>query len=321
MAILNLVQSINQALQQALAEDDRVLVFGEDVAADGGVFRVTEGLYEQFGESRVFDTPLAESGIVGLAVGMAAYGLRPVAEIQFLGFTYAAIDQIYTHAARLRARSRGRYTCPLVIRTPYGGGVKAPELHEESSEAFFCHMPGIKVVVPSTPSNAKGLLLAAIADPDPVIYLEPTRLYRLLKEEVAEESYLTPLGQARIAQAGDQLTLIAWGSMVERSLKVARNYPVEVIDLQTLSPFDREAILASVKKTGRLLIVQEAPKTGGFGAELAATVAEEGIMFLKAPILRVTGYDVVPPLSLLEDYNLPSEQRIISAIEQLLKYP
>ncbi len=321
MAILNLVQAINQGLQQALAEDDRVLVFGEDVAADGGVFRVTEGLYEQFGETRVFDTPLAESGIVGLAVGLAAYGLRPVAEIQFLGFTYAAIDQIYTHAARLRARSRGRYTCPLVIRTPYGGGVKAPELHEESSEAFFCHMPGIKVVVPSTPSNAKGLLLAAIADPDPVIYLEPTRLYRLLKEEVAEEAYITPLGQARIAQAGDQLTLIAWGSMVERSLKAAHNYPVEVIDLQTLSPFDRETILASVKKTGRLLIVQEAPKTGGFGAELAATVAEEGIMSLRAPILRVTGYDVVTPLPLLEDYNLPSEQRILSAIEKLLSYP
>ncbi len=320
MAVLNLVQAINQGLQQALAEDDRVLVFGEDVAANGGVFRVTEGLHEQFGETRVFDTPLAESGIVGLAIGLSAYGLRPVAEIQFLGFAYSAIEQIYTHAARIRTRSRGRFSCPLVIRTPYGGGVKAPELHEESSEAFFCHMPGIKVVVPSTPSNAKGLLLAAIQDPDPVIYLEPTRLYRLIKEEVAEEPYLTPLGKARIAQAGDQLTIIAWGSMLERSLRAARNYPAEVIDLLTLSPFDRETILASVQKTGRLLIVQEAPKTGGFGAELAATVAEEGIMSLRAPIMRVTGYDVIPPLPLLADYNLPSEERIVNGIEELLRY-
>jgi pyruvate dehydrogenase E1 component beta subunit len=320
MAVLNLVQALNQGLQQALAADDRVLVFGEDVAINGGVFRVTEGLYEQFGGERVFDTPLAESGIVGLAVGLAAYGLRPVAEIQFLGFAYAAMDQIFTHAARIRARSRGRYSCPLVIRVPYGGGIKAPELHEESCEAFFCHMPGIKVVVPSTPSNAKGLLRAAILDPDPVLYLEPTRLYRLLKEEVAEEAYVSPLGQARIAQVGDQLTIIAWGSMLERSLRAARNYPAEVIDLQTLSPFDRETVLASVAKTGRLLIVHEAAKTGGFGAELAATIAEEGIMSLKAPILRVTGYDVIPPLPLLEDNNLPSEQRIISAMEELLKY-
>lgn len=320
MAVLNLVQAINQGLQQALAEDDRVLVFGEDVAADGGVFRATEGLYEQFGEERVFDTPLAESGIVGLAIGLSAYGLLPVAEIQFLGFSYSAIDQIFTHATRIRARSRGRYSCPLVIRTPYGSGIKAPELHEESSEALFCHMPGLKVVVPSTPTNAKGLLLAAIQDPDPVIYLEPTRLYRLLKEEVPEEPYLTPLGQARIAQEGEQLTIIAWGSMTERTLKVAKNYPAEVLDLQTLSPFDRERVLASVKKTGRVLIVHEAPKTGGFGAELSATIAEEAIMSLKAPILRVTGYDVVPPLPLLEDFNLPSETRITTAIEKLLRY-
>ncbi len=320
MATLNLVQAINQGLQQALAKDDRVLVFGEDVGADGGVFRATEGLFEEFGGERVFDTPLAESGIVGLAIGMAVYGLRPVAEIQFLGFSYSAIDQIFTHAARIRARSRGRYSCPLVIRTPYGGGVKAPELHEESSEALFCHMPGIKVVVPSTPTNAKGLLLAAIEDPDPVIYLEPTRLYRLLKEEVPEEPYLTPLGKARIAQEGDQLTIIAWGSMTERVMKVSPNYSAEVLDLQTISPFDREAVLASVQKTGRVLIVHEAAKTGGFGAELAATIAEEGVMSLKAPILRVTGYDVVLPLPLLEDYNLPSEARITAAIENLLRY-
>ena len=320
MAVLNLVQAINQGLRQALEEDKRVLVFGEDVGLDGGVFRATDGLFAAFGEQRVFDTPLAESGIVGLAIGMAAYGLRPVAEIQFLGFAYPAIDQIFTHAARLRARSRGRFTCPLVIRTPYGGGVKAPELHEESSEALFCHMPGIKVVIPSTPTNAKGLLLAAIDDPDPVIYLEPTRLYRLLKEEVPEEPYRTPLGKARIAREGNQLTIIAWGSMLEVVMRAAREYDAEIIDLLTLSPFDRETVLASVRKTGRVLIVHEAAKTCGFGAELAATIAEEAIMALRAPIRRVTGYDVVVPLPLLEDHNLPTTERIGAAIDELLRY-
>ena len=320
MAVLNLVQAINAGLRQALESDERVLLLGEDIGKDGGVFRVTEGLHELFGDRRVVDTPLAESGIVGLAIGLAAYGLRPVAEIQFLGFCYSAIDQIFTHAARIRARSRGRYSCPLVIRTPYGGGVKAPEMHEESSEALFCHMPGIKVVVPSTPSNAKGLLLAAIDDPDPVIYLEPTRLYRLLKEEVADEPYRTPLGKARIAKAGNQLTIVAWGSMLEVVMRAAKDYDAEVIDLLTLSPFDRETLLGSVRKTGRVLIVHEAAKTGGFGAELAATIAEEEIMSLRAPIRRVTGYDVVLPLPLLEDYNLPSSARIVAAIDELLRY-
>ena len=320
MAVLNLVQAINLGLHQALEEDPRVLVFGEDVGKDGGVFRATDGLFEVFGEQRVFDTPLGESGIVGMAIGMAVYGLRPVAEIQFLGFAYPAIDQIFTHAARIRARSRGRFTCPLVIRTPYGGGVKAPELHEESSEALFCHMPGIKVVVPSTPTTAKGLLLAAIDDPDPVIYLEPTRLYRLLKEEVPDEPYRTPLGKARIAREGGQLTIIAWGSMLELVLRASEEYDAEIIDLLTLSPFDRETVLASVRKTGRVLIVHEAAKTCGFGAELAATIAEEAIMALRAPIRRVTGYDVVTPLPLLEDYNLPNTARVIAAIEDLLRY-
>jgi len=320
MAMLNLVQAINQGLQQALEEDSRVLVFGEDVGKDGGVFRVTDGLFDAFGEQRVFDTPVAESGIVGLAIGMAVYGLRPVAEIQFLGFAYPAIDQIFTHAARIRARSRGRYSCPLVIRTPYGGGVKAPELHEESSEALFCQMPGIKVVIPSTPTNAKGLLLAAIDDPDPVIYLEPTRLYRLLKEDVPEEPYRTPLGKARIVREGSQVTIIAWGSMLELALRAAEGYDAEIVDLLTLSPFDRETLLASVRKTGRALIVHEAAKTCGFGAELAATIAEEAIMALRAPIRRVTGYDVVLPLPLLEDYNLPTTGRIVSAIDELLRY-
>lgn len=320
MAVLNLVQAITQGLQQALESDPRVLVFGEDVGKDGGVFRATDGLFDAFGGERVFDTPLAESGIVGLAIGMAVYGLRPVAEIQFLGFAYPAIDQIFTHAARIRARSRGRYSCPLVIRTPYGGGVKAPELHEESTEALFCHMPGIKVVIPSTPSNAKGLLLAAIDDPDPVIYLEPTRLYRLLKEEVPEEPYRTPLGKARIVREGTQMTIIAWGSMLEVVRRAAQGYDAEIIDLQTLSPFDRETLLASARKTGRVLIVHEAAKTCGFGAELAATIAEEAIMALRAPIRRVTGYDVVLPLPLLEDYNLPTTERIVAAIDELLRY-
>lgn len=320
MAVLNLLQAINQGLQQALEGDERVLVFGEDVAKDGGVFRATDGLFDSFGEKRVFDTPLAESGIVGLAIGMAVYGLRPVAEIQFLGFTYPAIDQIFTHATRIRARSRGRYDCPLVIRTPYGGGIKAPELHEESSEALFCHMPGLKVVVPSTPGNAKGLLLAAIDDPDPVIYLEPTRLYRLQKEEVPEAPYRTPLGKARIVRTGHQLTVIAWGSMLEVVQRATAGYDAEILDLQTLSPFDREAVLESVHKTGRVLIVHEAAKTCGFGAELAATIAEEAIMSLRAPIRRVTGYDVVLPLPLLEDYNLPSTERIVAAIDDLMRY-
>jgi len=320
MPVLNLVQAINQGLMQALAEDQRVLVFGEDVGKDGGVFRATDGLFEVFGEQRVFDTPLAESGIVGLAIGMAVYGLRPVAEVQFLGFAYPAIDQIFTHAARIRARSRGRYSCPLVIRTPYGGGVRAPELHEESSEALFCHIPGIKVVVPSSPANAKGLLLAAIDDPDPVLFLEPTRLYRLLKEEVPEEPYRTPLGKARLAREGNQLTIVAWGSMLELVLRAAKDYDAEIVDLLTLNPFDRETLLASVRKTGRVLIVHEAAQTCGLGAELAATIAEEAIMALRAPIRRVTGYDVVVPLPLLEDFNLPTPARIVAAIDELLRY-
>lgn len=320
MAVLNLVQAINAALRQALADDQRVLLIGQDIGVDGGVFRATDGLFDSFGGERVIDAPLAESGIAGLAIGMAANGLRPVAEIQFLGFAYPAIDQIFTHAARIRARSRGRFSCPLVIRTPYGGGVKAPEMHEESSEALFCHMPGIKVVVPSTPSNAKGLLLAAIDDPDPVLYLEPTRLYRLLKEEVADEPYRTPLGQAQLTREGHQLTIIAWGSMLEVVLRAARNYDADIIDLLTLSPFDRETVLTSVRKTGRVLIVHEAAKTCGLGAELAATIAEEAIMALRAPIRRVTGYDVVLPLPRLEDYNFPSPARIVAAIDELLRY-
>lgn len=320
MALLNMVQAINQALAQEMARDDRVILLGEDVGRDGGVFRVSEGLLERFGAERVVDTPLSESAIVGAAIGMAAYGLRPVAEIQFLEFIYAAFDQLATHAARLRSRSRSRFTCPMVVRTPYGGGIKAPELHEESCEALFCHLPGLKVVVPSGPYSAKGLLLAAIRDPDPVLFLEPTRLYRLLREEVPEEEYLLPLGKGRVAQEGSDVTLVAWGSMLELALHVNLPYSVEIIDPLTLAPFDWQLLLASVEKTGRLVIVHEAAKTGGFGAEIAATVAEEGIMHLKAPILRVAAPDVVMPLPKLEQYYLPTLAQIAAAITKVMEY-
>jgi len=320
MAQLNMVQAINQALGQEMERDDRVLLLGEDVAGDGGVFRVSDGLLKRFGPERLIDTPLAESAIVGTAIGMAAYGLRPVAEIQFMGFIYAALDQLYTHAARLRSRSRGRYSCPLVVRTPYGAGIKAPELHEESSEAFFCHMPGIKVVVPSGPYTAKGLLLSAIRDPDPVLFLEPTRLYRLIREEVPEEEYTIPLGKARLVSRGSAVTVIAWGSMLERVIKVTDSYDAELIDLLTLNPFDVETVLESVRKTGRVVIVHEAARTCGFGAEIAATIAEEAMLHLRAPVLRVAAPDVPVPLARLVDHYLPSAERIRAALDEVLTY-
>lgn len=315
-----MVQAINLALREEMERDDRVVLLGEDVGTDGGVFRISEGLLERFGPERVLDTPLAESGIVGAAIGMAAYGLRPVVEIQFMGFIYAAFDQIFSHAARLRTRSRGRFSCPLVIRTPYGGGIKAPELHEESSEALFCHIPGIKVVIPSGPAVARGLLVAAIRDPDPVIFLEPTRLYRMIREEVPEGDYVIPLGQARIAREGGQVTVIAWGSMLERVLTATSPYDAEVIDLLTLSPWDEATVLASVKKTGRLVIVHEAVESCGFGAELAATVAAEAMLSLRGPILRVAAPDVPVPLARLVDHYLPSVERIQRAIDAVLQY-
>ncbi|OGW54505.1 MAG: 2-oxoisovalerate dehydrogenase [Nitrospirae bacterium RBG_13_43_8] len=303
-----------------MQRDNSVVILGEDVGRDGGVFRTTEGLYQALGAERVIDTPLSESGIIGTAIGMAVYGLKPVAEIQFMGFIYSAVDQIFSHAARIRYRSRGRYTCPIVIRAPYGAGVKALELHSESAEAFFCHMPGVKVVVPSTPYHSKGLLTSSIRDPDPVIFLEAMRLYRLMKEDVPEGDYTIPIGKARIVQDGKDVTLISWGSMLQRTLRAVEGYDAEVIDLMTLQPFDEETILNSVKKTGRVVIVHEAPKTCGFGAELSATIAEEGILHLKAPIIRVTGYDVIVPLQKLEDYYLPSVERIRRAIEEVMKY-
>ncbi|WP_026841932.1 alpha-ketoacid dehydrogenase subunit beta [Citrifermentans bremense] len=320
MAQLNMVQAINQALADEMARDDRVVLLGEDVGRDGGVFRVTEGLQDRFGAERVLDTPLCESAIMGAAIGMAAYGLRPVPEIQFMGFTYSAFEQLFAHAARLRSRSRGRYSCPLVVRTPYGGGIKAPELHEESTEAIFCHIPGLKVVVPSGPYSAKGLLLAALRDPDPVLFLEPTRLYRMLKEEVPEVDYQLELGKARVARKGSAVTVVAWGSMLERVLKSVDGYDAEVIDLLTLNPLDLETLLSSVRKTGRAVIVHEAIKTCGLGAEIAATLAEEAMLHLRAPILRVTAPDVPVPLAKLIDQYLPGPDRIRAALDEVLKY-
>jgi pyruvate dehydrogenase E1 component beta subunit len=320
MPKLNMVQAINLALREEMQRDKNIIILGEDVGRNGGVFRVTEGLIDIFGPDRVIDTPLAESGIIGVAIGMAVYGLRPVAEIQFMGFIYPAIDQIFSHASRIKSRSRGRFTCPLVIRTPYGAGIKAPELHSESTEALFCHMPGIKVVVPSSPYYAKGLLTSSIRDPDPVIFLESTRLYRLLKEDVPEGEYTIPVGRARIVQEGKELTIVSWGSMLHRTLQAIEGFDAELIDLMTLRPLDEDTIIKSVRKTGRCIIVHEAPKTGGFGAEISALVAEKAILYLRAPVIRVTGYDVVMPFPKLEDYYMPTIKRIKDAIEDIMRY-
>jgi pyruvate dehydrogenase E1 component subunit beta len=320
MGKINIVQAINQALSQEMERDKDVVILGEDVGRDGGVFRVTEGLLDKFGPDRVIDTPLAELGIVGAAVGMAAYGLKPVAEIQFMGFIYAALEQVFSHAARIRSRSRGRFSCPIVVRTPYGIGIKAPELHSESSEALFCHMPGVKVVVPSTPYNAKGLLISAIRDPNPVVFLEPSRLYRAVKSEVPDEAYTIPLGKADIYQEGKDFTVVAWGTMLHRAAEAAEGFDAEIIDLMTLKPLDEETILNSVKKTGRLVIVHEATRNMGLGAEVAALVAEEAIGHLKAPVLRVAGPEAVTPMARLEDNYMPHKDRIRKAYETLMEF-
>ena len=320
MPKMNMVQAINLALREEMDRDRDVVVLGEDVGKDGGVFRVTEGLYERFGPARVIDTPLAESGIVGAAIGMAVYGLKPVAEIQFMGFIYPAIDQIFSHAARIRSRSRGRYSCPLVVRAPYGAGIKAPELHSESTEALFCHMPGVKVVVPSSPYYAKGLFISSVRDADPVVFLESTRLYRLIKEEVPEGDYTVPLGKARVVREGKDVTVIAWGSMLHRVLQSVEGIDAEIIDPMTLSPFDEETVYRSVRKTGRVVIVHEAQKTCGFGAELSDSIAEEAMLSLKGPIMRVAGYDAVIPLPKMEDFYVPTVERIRKAMSEVLRY-
>ncbi|MEK6760279.1 MAG: alpha-ketoacid dehydrogenase subunit beta [Deltaproteobacteria bacterium] len=320
MGKINIVQAINDALSSEMERDSSVIVIGEDIGKDGGVFRATQGLLDKFGPKRIIDTPLSELGLVGTAVGLAAYGLKPVVEIQFMGFLYAGLEQVFSHAARIRSRSRGRFTCPMVIRTPYGIGIKPPELHSESTEAFFCHMPGVKVVVPSNPYNAKGLLISAIRDPDPVIFLEASRLYRSIKSDVPEGDYTVPLGQAEILQEGTDITVVSWGTMVHKAAEAAVDFDCEIIDLLTLRPYDEEAVIRSVKKTGRLVIVYEATRFGGFGAEVSAMVAEEAMEHLKGPILRVAAPDAVIPMARLEDDYMPSIERIKKAYTTVMEY-
>lgn len=317
-----MVQAINLALRQELEKDGRLIILGEDVGIDGGVFRVTDGLQEEFGKGRVIDTPLSELGIVGTSIGLAVKGMHPVAEIQFSGFLYAAYDQLVSHAARIRTRSRGRFTCPMVIRAPYGGGIRALELHCESQEAIFAHTPGIKVVIPSGPYDAKGLLISAIRDPDPVVFLEPMRVYRAIKEDVPEEEYTIALGSANVLQEGTDLTVISWGAMMKytREALAKTDYSAEVIDIRTISPLDSETVINSVKKTGRCLIVHEAPRTCGFGAEIIAQINEKAFLHMEAPVVRVTGFDVPFPMYKLENYYLPDENRILKGVEKVMKF-
>jgi 2-oxoisovalerate dehydrogenase E1 component beta subunit len=324
MPPMTLVQAINDALRTAMRSNPDVVILGEDVGKVGGVFRVTEGLYDEFGPDRVIDTPLAESGIVGTAIGMALYGLRPVAEIQFLDFIYPAYDQIVSELAKFRYRSGGQYACPVVIRAPYGGGIKGGPYHSQSAEAYFAHTPGLKLVVPATPHDAKGLLLAALQDDDPVLFFEPKRIYRAIREEVPEGAYTVPLGEARVARAGDDVTVFAYGAMLHEALAACdeaqgKGISVEVLDLRTLVPLDKEAVLRSVEKTGRAVIVHEAPKTCGFGAEIAATLAEEAVECLAAPVVRVTGFDTPFPYT-LEHHYMPTTERILDAVVRVARF-
>jgi pyruvate dehydrogenase E1 component beta subunit len=325
MAKRNLVEAINSGLMVEMERDPRVVVLGEDVGKEGGVFRVTEGLQVKFGLNRVFDTPLAESGIIGVSVGMAVKGLRPVAEIQFEGFLYLSMNQIMNHAARIRTRSRGRFTCPLVIRSPWGGGIHAPEHHSDSPESLFAHTPGIKVVIPSTPYDAKGLIISAIRDPDPVLFFEPKRIYRAIKEEVPDGEYTVPIGKAKLVREGKDVTVITWGSMVREVLRAAETadqegVKVEVIDLMTISPMDDETFLESVRRTGRAVVVHEAPPTCGVGAEVIARINEKALYSLQGPVVRVTGFDTVVPLTKLENHYLPSPERILRGIRKVMTF-
>jgi len=322
---LTLVDAVRLALRRALADDPDVVVLGEDVGVNGGVFRATDGLAAQFGPDRVIDMPISESLFVGLAVGMASEGIRPVVEYQFMGFLYPGIDQLANHASRLRNRTRGRLTCPIVVRAPYGGGVHAPEHHSESFEAMLAHIPGLRVVIPSSPSKAYGLLLAAIRDPDPVVYLEPKRLYRSIHEEVDDDGAALPLDRCFTLRRGDDLTIVTWGASVVETVAVAdtlagQGVEADVIDLATVKPIDLATILASVARTGRCVIVHEAPRTCGIGAEIAASLAEDGLTSLLAPVTRVTGYDTVMPLFRNEHHYLPSEQRILDAAHRVMEY-
>ena len=314
-----MVEAIAMAHGWEMQHDDSVVVIGQDVGANGGVFRATAGLQQRFGAERVQDTPLAEATIAGMSVGMATQGLKPVAEIQFMGFMYPALDQIVNHLTRMRFRTRGRLTCPVVIRTPHGGGIHAPEHHSESTETLLCHIPGIRVVCPSSPARAYGLLLAAIRDPDPVMFLEPVRLYRAMRQEVPDDGHALPLDRCFTLREGRDVTVVTWGAMTLETLRAAAalealDVSVEVIDLATLSPIDGDTILESVAKTGRLVIVHEAARNVGVGAEIAALVAEHGLYDLHAPIQRVTGFDTIMPLFRLEHDYIPSVQRIVDAV-------
>ena len=325
MAQLTLVQAINDGMKVAMRHDDTVMVLGEDVGVDGGVFRATEGLLEEFGEERTVDTPLAESGIVGSAIGLAINGMKPIAEIQFDGFLPPAFDHVVCHAARIRWRSRGRFHVPMVIRAPYGGGIHAPEHHSESPEAYYAHIPGMKVVMPSNPYDAKGLLIEAIRDPDPVMYLEPKKSYRAFRQEVPEDDYTVPFGEANVTHEGNDVTLVSWGYMARVSLQAAdalkeQGIGAEVIDLRTIVPLDIDAIIKSVKKTGRVVIAQEAPKTCGFASELMSLINDKAFDSLVAPMGRVAGYDTTIPLYRLEEDYLPDVGRVMRKVKEIAEY-
>ncbi|MDH5749779.1 MAG: alpha-ketoacid dehydrogenase subunit beta [Rhodospirillales bacterium] len=325
MTEITMVEAVTLAMARAMDEDEHVLVLGEDVGIDGGVFRATDGLYARFGGARVFDTPLSETVIAGVSIGLAAQGFKPVAEIQFMGFIYSAMDQMVNHASRLRTRTRGRLTCPMVLRAPYGGGIHAPEHHSESMEAMFAHMPGLRVVIPSSPARAYGLLLAAIRDPDPVVFLEPKRIYRAVHEKVEDTGKALPLDACFTLRPGNDVTLVTWGAMTVETLAATEQLATdgieaEVIDVATLKPLDMPTILTSVEKTGRCVIVHEAPLTGGFGGEIAARLAEQGLMSLQAPIRRVTGFDTIVPLPRLEHHYMPSAERVAGAVRDVMAY-
>lgn len=324
MTVKTVAQALNDALDLALGKDETVVVMGEDVGRTGGVFRITDGLHQRYGPDRVIDTPVAESAIVGVGLGMAIAGMRPVLELQFMGFSYPAYDQIINHVARIRNRSRHRFTAPMVIRIPFGGGIGAAEHHSDSMEAIYTHIPGLKVVAPSTPFDAKGLLLAAIEDPDPVVFLEPIRLYRAVKEDVPDGWYTQPLGEARVETEGSDVTMITWGAMTKEARQAvtvlaAEGIRAELIDLRSLVPLDEDAIFESVEKTGRAVVIHEAPRTGGFGGEIAAVIQERCLYELSAPIQRVTGWDTVFPLKRSEHHYLPSVERIVAAVRRTLE--
>ncbi|MGD9865681.1 MAG: alpha-ketoacid dehydrogenase subunit beta [Pseudodonghicola sp.] len=325
MAELTLIDAVRAALAQALEEDPSVVILGEDVGVDGGVFRATEGLWQRFGRDRVRDTPLSEAAIAGIAVGLAAQHFRPVAEIQFQGFIHPALDQVANHAARLRNRTRGRLTCPMVLRAPYGGGVHAPEHHSESIEALFAHIPGLRVVIPATPRHAYGLLLSAIRNPDPVVFFEPKRLYRAQREEVTLDGAGLPLDTAFTLREGRDVSLVTWGAMTRECLEAAETLAgegieAEVLDMATLKPYDAAALLASVRRTGRCVIVHEAPRTVGFGAEIAARLAEEALDALLAPVRRVCPPDIIPPLPRLETAYMPSSADVCAAVHEVMAW-